>query len=289
MQVEHVVLGEPLGAGRADVVLLQNLEHGRTGDARDQRDIDRAERDRRQDQVLEPGPDPLGDRRVALHRHPVELEREDVGEQVADHEDRDREAEDRETDNGAVDPGSGLPGCDHAERHGDHHREDQRQHHQRQGRLDPQGDQLRNRQRGEDRGAEIALQHPEEPFAEADQIGAVEPEALADALDIGGRGLVAGDDGRRVARRDIEEREDEQRHESHDGDRRDDTSDDKSEHRDLDVRLSDAGLSGPEDPDSPITVLSGRCGGVRHQALDTPQKTGNGPLVTPCTFFRQAW
>ena len=43
---------EALGPRRADVVLLQHLEHGRAGDAGDQRDVDAAERDRRQDQVL---------------------------------------------------------------------------------------------------------------------------------------------------------------------------------------------------------------------------------------------
>ena len=95
---------DALGARGADVVLLQHLEHGRARDAGDQRDVDEAERDRGQDQVLEPRPEAPGDRRVALHRQPVELEREDVGQQVADDEHRHREAEHGERHHGAVDP-----------------------------------------------------------------------------------------------------------------------------------------------------------------------------------------
>ena len=110
MQEQDRRLAEALGPRGADVVLAQHLEHGRARDARDQRDVDAAERDRRQDQVLEPGPQPLGERRVALHRQPVELEREDIGEEVGDHEHRHREAEHRERHDQPVDPGAGLPG-----------------------------------------------------------------------------------------------------------------------------------------------------------------------------------
>ena len=49
---QDAALPQALGAGGADIVLLQHLEHGGAGDARDQRDVDAAERDGRQDQVL---------------------------------------------------------------------------------------------------------------------------------------------------------------------------------------------------------------------------------------------
>jgi hypothetical protein len=58
VQEQDGALAHTLGARRADVVLLQDLQHGRAGDAGDQRDVDRAERDGRQDQVLEPGQKP---------------------------------------------------------------------------------------------------------------------------------------------------------------------------------------------------------------------------------------
>ena len=49
---QDAALAEALGARGADIVLLQHLEHGGARDAGDQRDVDEAERDRRQDQVL---------------------------------------------------------------------------------------------------------------------------------------------------------------------------------------------------------------------------------------------
>lgn len=136
MQEEHVLLRHALGQGGADIVLLQHFEHGGPRNAGDQRDIDQAQRDRGQDEVPQPGPEAFGDRRVALHRQPVELQREDPRKQVADDEDRHGEAQHRETHRRLVDPASGLPGRDDAHRHGDYHREDQRQHHQRDGGLD---------------------------------------------------------------------------------------------------------------------------------------------------------
>ncbi len=55
------------------------------------------------------------------------------------------------------------------------------------------------------------MQHVPEPAAEADKERPVEAERGADALDSLGRRLVAGDHRRRIARRDVEQAEDEQR------------------------------------------------------------------------------
>ena len=99
------------------------------------------------------------------------------------------------------------------------------------------------------------------PIAELDEEGPFEAEALADALDIGGRRLIAGDDGGGIAGRDIEEAEDEERHHRH--------------HR-------DGGKNAP-------------CHIAAHGAkafmpvLLTPQAKGKGPFTTPPTFLRQAW
>ena len=68
------------------------------------------------------------------------------------------------------------------------------------------------------------------PLAEAHQEGPVEAEALADALDVGRRRLVARDHGGRVARRDVKQAEDEQRDDRHHGDRREDAAEDVAYH-----------------------------------------------------------
>ncbi len=49
MNEQDVALPEALGAGGADIILLQHLEHGGAGDARDQRDVDAAERQGREE------------------------------------------------------------------------------------------------------------------------------------------------------------------------------------------------------------------------------------------------
>ena len=124
-----------------------------------------------------------------------------------------------------------LPRRDHAHRNGDAERQDQGQDHQRDGRLDPLRDHVGDRQVGEDRGAQIAVQDVPEPVDEAHQERPVEAERGADALDVGGRGLVAGDDRGGIARGDVEQTEDEQRHHQHDRDRGEDAADDVGQHQ----------------------------------------------------------
>jgi hypothetical protein len=68
------------------------------------------------------------------------------------------------------------------------------------------------------------------PFAEAGEERPVEAEGRADALDIGGRRLVAGDHRRRIARCDIEQAEHEQRDHRHHRDGREDAPDDIGHH-----------------------------------------------------------
>jgi len=67
-------------------------------------------------------------------------------------------------------------------------------------------------------------------MAEAHEEGIVEPELAMDAGDVVGRREIAGDNGRGIARRQIEQREHEERHEGHDEDGGDETADDVSEH-----------------------------------------------------------
>ena len=98
-------------------------------------------------------------------------------------------------------------------------------------------------------------------LAELDQERPVEAEALADALDVGRARLVAGDHRGRIARRDVEQAEHEQRDDPHHGDGRENAPEDIREH---------VGLP------------------RRHAVFDTPQKNGSGPLAMPETFLRQA-
>ncbi len=186
------------------------------GDARDQRDVDTAERDRGEDQILKPRPETFGERRVALHRKPFQLQREHIGEDISDNKDRKREAEHGECHDGAVHPASRLPRRHHAERYCDNNGQDERNRHQRERRLDALRDQRGDRQAGENRGTEVAVQDVPEPSAELYQKRPVEAEALANTLDVGGACLVARNDRRRIARCDVEQTEDEQRDDRHD-------------------------------------------------------------------------
>ena len=221
---------EALGARGADVVLLQHLEHGRARDARDQRDIDAAERDRRQDQVLEPGPEALRDRRIALHRQPIELRAR--RHRPADSRPRRPAREKPNTAKTMMRRSIQVPAFQAA--------------------TTPIGTATAiarisvttiSDSVGSMRcaissvtGRLVKIEVPRSPcrmrqtqLAELDQEGPVEPEALADALDVGGRRLIAGDHRGRIARRDVEQAEHEQRDHRHDGDGREDASDDVAE------------------------------------------------------------
>src|SRR6266700_4161931 len=107
----------------------------------------------------------------------------------------------------------------------------------------------------------IEVQDAPDPRAELDQERLVEAEALANALDVGGARLVARDHRRRIARRDVEQTEDEQRDDRHHGQGREYAPQDVREHMGL-----------PRG----------------HAVFDTPQKNGSGPFTTPETVLRHA-
>ena len=68
------------------------------------------------------------------------------------------------------------------------------------------------------------------PFGKAHEKWPIEAEAAPDALDVLRRGLVAGNNGGRIARRNVKQGEDEQGDERHDGDGCEHTPDDKAQH-----------------------------------------------------------
>ncbi len=108
---------------------------------------------------------------------------------------------------------------------------------------------------------EIAVQDVPEPAPELDQKRPVEAEALANPLNVRRARLVAGDHRRRIARRDVEQTEDEQRDDRHHGQGRENAPEDIRDH-----------------VDSPR----------RHAVFETPQKKGSGPFAMPVMFLRHA-
>ena len=101
---------------------------------------------------------------------------------------------------------------------------------QSDGRLDALGDQLGDRQVGEDRDAEIAVQQTPYPRHELDVKRLIKPELLPDPGDVVQCRGIAGDDDRRVAGAQMQQREDEQSDDRHDRDRRKDAPDDIGKH-----------------------------------------------------------
>ncbi len=100
-----------------------------------------------------------------------------------------------------------------------------------------------------------------DPRPELDQKRPVEAEALAYALNVGGTRLVARDHHRRIARRDVEQAEDEQRDDRHHGQGRENTPENIGDH-----------VGSPH----------------RHALFDTSQKNGSGPFTMPEMFLRHA-
>jgi len=196
-------------------------------------------------------PTPLADRREPLHRQPFKLEREEISQQIADHEHRRGEAEHRQHHHQPVDPRALLPRRQHAHRDRHDQRQHHGQHHERKRRLQALRDHVRDRQVGEDRGAQVAVQYVPQPVAEAHQERPVEPERRTDAVDIRGRRLVPRNDRRRVTGREIEQAEHEEGNGQHHRDGGEDASDSVGEHVSLVPSISVAAHVLPHARDDP--------------------------------------
>ena len=160
-------------------------------------------------------PKPSRDALIALHGQPVELDGEQVDQRVADHEHRHREAEHRKAHHDLVDQRALLVGGEHAERHGDRDREDDRGERQRERRLEPARDQFGDGLLEEEEFAEVAAQDVDQPDEELGEDRLVEPEAVADCRDLLGVCVVARDDRGRVAGREAQHQEHEHRDDQH--------------------------------------------------------------------------
>ena len=230
MQQQHPVGRQALGIGGPDIVLRQHLQHRGACDAGDQRHVGDAQRHRRQDQALGEGPEPFPDRLVTLHRQKLPLHGEEVDQDIGQHEARHGEAQHGKAHDQTVDQLARLPRRQHADGNGQRHRHEQGRERQRHGRLETLGDEARHRQVGEDRDAHVALQELRRPDEELLDHRTVEAELGADGRDRLGRGVLAGDDRRRIARREPQQKEHEQRHHRHDGQRGEQAADDVSGH-----------------------------------------------------------
>ena len=89
---EHPALGEPLGARRAHVVLVDRVEDVRAQHARVHADEQDRQRGPRHDQVVEPLPGVVGERHVAAVGEDPPLEAQVVVHQRPDPEDGHRDA-----------------------------------------------------------------------------------------------------------------------------------------------------------------------------------------------------
>ena len=241
----------------ADVVLCEHVEHAGARDPGDQRGKHHAQRGAWQNHMRQERPEAGGNADIALHRQQVGPDRKDKDQHISEHEDRHREAEHREHHDDSVDPRAGLPGRQDSHRDRRQNRDDQRRDRQRHGRFEALLDEFRDRQVGEDRNAEIALQEAPHPAAELDVDGLVEAELGADADDVFDRRGIAGDDRGGIARAQIQKREDKDCDDRHDRDRRQDAPDDIGEHQPETLPASSAPTRSPLRGDLPSPASGG--------------------------------
>ncbi len=230
MAQQHAGLGDTLGARGADVILAEHVEHRRPRHPRDQRDIDKGQRAGRQDDSFEERTEARRDAFKALHRHPVQVDRKDLDQDIADHEHRHREAHHGEAHHEAVDPGAVLPCRDYAERHRDQDGENDGADRHRDRRLDPLADHLQHRHVRDQGDSEIAVQQPADPGEELRVQWLAKAERGADLFELFRRRVVAGQDRGRIARRQPQQQEHEQRNHAHHGDGGEDAAKQISEH-----------------------------------------------------------
>ena len=201
---------DALGARGAHEVLVQGLDHRRPCDARDDRRLRDAKRDRRKDQRAERprGVRPAG--KSARGNEP-QRHREDQHEQDREPEVRHGDADLAEAHDDriarAAAPIRGVDACRKPDDRGERHR------HQRQRRADrkARGDQRSDRRAIGVREAEIAVQSAADPARVADGRRQIEAELVRERRDRLGRRRRPQHGLRRVARQDLHDREHDQR------------------------------------------------------------------------------
>ena len=200
----------------------------------------------------------------ALDRQQIGAHRKDIDQHIGEDEDRHRKSEHGEDHHRAVDPRPGLPCRQHAHRDRRQHRDEQGRDRQGHGRLDPLRDQGRDRQVGEDRDAEIAVQQVPDPGRRTGYRAAGRARApggcaaMSAGVAVSPAMIAAGSPGLRCNRR-----EHEQRHDRHDRDGREDSSDDVGEHPPIPSVLRDVPEKYHRGDDDPVKILA--VGGRDHE------------------------
>ena len=207
LEHDHV-LGQPLGARGAHVVVADLVEEERAVEPgrRRQRDGDR-EHHRQRHVLAQVGRHAVA---PALHREQAQLEREHVlADQHVDQE-RDRERHGRRDHDRAVGERAAHVGDAKRERDRQHRVEDEDRHHHGQRRRQPRREQVRDRLVGRPAAAPVEGDDLLEEDPELGPERLVQAELRADRVDLRLRRVEAGEDLRGVAAEALEEEEDKQ-------------------------------------------------------------------------------
>ena len=234
MARDHELLEHALGAGGADVVLVEHFQQRGADHARDHGAVAVADRHRRPDELREIGERIDIDRRERDRRQPVEQREQGEHDQHAEPERRDRQAADRQNPDHIVDPGIAEQRGQRAHRNGEQDRDHGRHQGDLQRQFEPQRDLLHHRPLGPHRLAEVELRHADHPLAELDEQRLVEAESLALQLDrlLRDAAAVAAQlDLDDVARHDAQHEEHEHRHADQRRDHQQDAVDGVAEHK----------------------------------------------------------
>ncbi len=211
MPPQHIALAQPLGARGAYEILAQHLEHGRTRDPCEDRGLHHGQRNRRQQQGSDPGPEAIVPAGESSGGKPLQLHRKQQ-----DQQDREPEIRQRNSDLGQrhdadvcelVMIGSRVNARRKRQHHGDQHGHD--------GERDGQHQSLRDQSRhGRAIGiavAEIADHHSPDPVHVAGEQRLVQPELDSESLHRVGRCIGAHQRLGRIAGQRIQYQEDDQR------------------------------------------------------------------------------
>jgi hypothetical protein len=203
----HRAVGKAARAGELDVVGAQHFQHLGAHEALDQRHLEQAERDRRQDQRLqagrreEPGAPPAErDRLAAAERgHPAEQHREHEDQQDADEERRQRNADQRYREQHLRKPGISSQCRIDAHRDSGNHCEQRGDERQLERRGQPLHDQLRHRLRLAQAQTEFAVQRVAEKLRVLHVERLIESQHLRDAYPVLRRRILSQHEEHRVA------------------------------------------------------------------------------------------
>ena len=210
MAQQNRLLGEPLGARGAHIVLADLVEEEGPVQARVGRqghEHHHQHRQRRIDGQI--GPEAVG---PALHRKPAEAKREHIlaDDHIDQQRDRHRHRGDHHHD--AVGQAAAHIGHAHRHRNREQHLHQQDRQHDRQGGRQTAGEQMRHRLVGGPALAPVEGHDLPDEDPELLPYRLVQAELLADRIDLLGRSVQAAEDFSRVAAKVLEEKE----HQQHD-------------------------------------------------------------------------